>query len=274
MEYLGYIAAGVAAFCFGSFNLPLKYTKGEEPDAMVYQLYMNVAIVLQSLLFIIVYGFPFSQFDILLGVISAALWMASSLMAIIAVQRAGLAIAQGMWSASTITVSFLWGVLVFDTVPVSLPLSIVALGVLGVGIVGFSISGSQLLVSKEESQDLAPLASDSEDHYKGEVEHIQPDKGSKKLIIGIIVAACLGVTNGSMLAPGKFAPPGLVFIIVFGIGLAVVTPFYSVLYFGQHYFRKSKLPSFDPRVCIHALLSPFVLSAHSLVIVSALPLQA
>lgn len=60
-----------------------------------------------------------------------------------------------------------------------------------------------------------------------------------------------------MLAPGKFAPEGIQFIILFGIGIAgtfsipcifsvsVVTPVFAALYFTGYYIKEKNMPAFD-----------------------------
>lgn len=97
MDWSGYGAAVGAAVFFGSFNLPLKWlTQRVAVDPVLYQSSMAVGVALSVL---VVLPASFS----ILGILSAALWLTSSLFAIFAVNRAGLAVAQGVWSGSTST---------------------------------------------------------------------------------------------------------------------------------------------------------------------------
>jgi len=53
-------------------------------------------------------------------------------------------------------------------------------------------------------------------------------------LFGILCAASLALTNGSMLVPIKYSPveaQGINFLVSFGIGVIVVTPLISAIYF-------------------------------------------
>ena len=100
-------------------------------DPMVYQIWMNIAIFLTSWGALIWYPLYLEPWAIL----SAALWMTASILSIFAVNNIGMSIAAGIWCGVSMITSFLWGALVFEKEhPVkSLPLAILALGVLIVG---------------------------------------------------------------------------------------------------------------------------------------------
>jgi len=227
----GYITVLIAMLFFGSFSIPLKLerTQRARPDPMVYQIYMNIAIFFSSFLVM-------SYNDILLtpwGILSAALWVFSSILATFAVTNAGLAVSQGTWAGCTIIVSFFWGAVIFQQPLSNLLLSLLALLMLMLAIAGISIAGSDLLVTEQKKphvmDDPLPMADDP--GYRPIEENTSP---AKKKWIGIFCAAFLSITNGSMLAPIHYAPTnvqGINFIVSFGIGVLGVTPLFAVIYF-------------------------------------------
>lgn len=61
------------------------------------------------------------------GVVGAAIWVGNGTVAIIAVQKAGLSIAQALWSGLSIFVGFVWGAYVFEEPVKDLGMSFLAL---------------------------------------------------------------------------------------------------------------------------------------------------
>jgi len=227
-SYYGYLAALCAIFMFGSFNIPLKSNRTQQanPDPMVFQIYMNVAIFLSSWLVLSYNPLYLTSW----GILSAVLWMISSLLSIFAIQNAGLAVSQGIWSGFTIIVSFLWGVLAFQQKPNNIGVSIVGLLMLLVGIGGISIAGSDLLDRWKLKSSQDELKIDS----SVDLTSVSETPAKNNSLFGIICAASLALTNGSMLVPIKFSPPeaqGINFLVSFGIGVIVITPMISAIYF-------------------------------------------
>jgi multidrug transporter EmrE-like cation transporter len=108
---------------------------------MIFQIYLNCSIFVTSWLVLSYNPIYVTAW----GILSAALWMISSLLSIFAIQNVGLAVSQGIWSGFTIIVSFLWGALAFEQKPNNIGLSILGLIMLMVGIGGISLSGSDIL---------------------------------------------------------------------------------------------------------------------------------
>jgi len=228
-SYYGYLAAVGSILLFGSFNLPLKSerTQRANPDPMVFQIYLNISIFASSWL---VLGYT-ELYLTAWGIMSAFLWMISSLLSIFAIQNVGLAVSQGIWSGFTIIVSFMWGALAFQQKPNNIGLSVVGLGMLMVGIAGLSIAGSNILDRWKKK----PMTVDSRlEHSSVELTPITEDTPKKNSLFGLICAASLAITNGSMLVPIKFSPTeaqGINFLVSFGIGVIVITPVFSAIYF-------------------------------------------
>ena len=59
--------------------------------------------------------------------VGAAIWVGNGTVAIIAVQKAGLSIAQALWSGLSIFVGFVWGAFVFNEPVTDLSMSFLAL---------------------------------------------------------------------------------------------------------------------------------------------------
>jgi len=163
------------------------------------------------------------------GILSAAIWVFSSILSIFAINNAGLAVSQGLWSGATIIVSFLWGALYFETILRSVPASVVALGLIVLGIAGISVAASNLLDPKEDAEAETLL-----DREERSVNSDEEKKPVKRTWLGIACALGLSITNGTMLVPIQLAPKefhGINFIVSFGIGVLAVTPVFALIYF-------------------------------------------
>jgi glucose uptake protein GlcU len=160
-EVYGYLAVLGAIFFFGSIGVMIKSKKLAEAkvDAMVFQLYYSLAIFISSWLVLTYKPFVFTYW----GIVGAALWVPASILTIFAIKYTGLSISQGIWSGSSIIVSFLWGAIFYPMIDPhkddkgksntdevkSFPLSAVALAVLCVGILGLSLSGTQTIADMQ-----------------------------------------------------------------------------------------------------------------------------
>lgn len=90
-------------------------------DPLAYQFYKSLVCFSTSWLVLTYNPFRFTWW----GTVGATIWVANGVMAIMAIQKAGLGIAQTTWSALSIFVSFIWGAFVFHEPIKSLPLSFV-----------------------------------------------------------------------------------------------------------------------------------------------------
>jgi len=167
----GYFSSAVAAFFLGSYGVPLKVgvMKKMKPDPMVVHIFISIAIFGSSwLILIFVNTVPFKFTP--LGIISASLWLTSIIFSIIGKNTIGMGVTQGISSASTIIISFLWGHLIFQE-----PIDDLALSVLGIvfvvaGIAGITLSSSDLL-EKFFSIDATDYT-----FSESEIERLNPDR--------------------------------------------------------------------------------------------------
>jgi len=245
---LGYIAVCGAIVFFGSFAVPLKMKRVQEADVdpVVFQLYYSLSIFCSSWIVLTYVPFVFTPF----GIVGASLWVPASILSIAAINYLGMSISVGIWCGVTVITSFLWGALAFpsDNPVKNFPLSIVALMLLIIGIIGLSISDSSFIkdlgklrkshmdinnVESTQTLDGSPLLLRSSE-YRKSISTSSKERSHKEIIIGLLCALILGVMNGSMMVPLHFTPPdatGINYIVSFGIGVLIVTPICSILYF-------------------------------------------
>jgi len=149
-ELYGYLSAVGAVVFFGSIGLMIKSRNVTEAkvDPMIFQLYYSLAIFISSWFVLSYEPFVFTYW----GIVGAALWVPASILSIFAIKYIGLSIAQGVWSGSSILVSFLWGSIFYHMIDdspkyehtvKSIPLAVVALATLCIGILGLAVSGTK-----------------------------------------------------------------------------------------------------------------------------------
>lgn len=100
----------------------------------------------------------------------AAIWVGNGTVAIIAVQKAGLSIAQALWSGLSIFVGFVWGAFVFDEPIKDLGMSFLSLILMVRFFFVFCFSGENIsfpLVARPTSPAVAPRVRCVYIHDKG-----------------------------------------------------------------------------------------------------------
>jgi len=250
----------------------------------VIQIYMNIAIFITSWLVLTYNPFVFTPW----GILSAALWITSSLLSIVGINNIGLALAQGIWSGSTILVSFLWGALWFNKIK-NIGLAVLGLILLLLGIFILALSNTGLIEKyfticvlrrglddvdvdvdeekeKEEEERSRMLVPSHDSEINSKRLSIGPDEeipafdekkteeeepNPRKPLLGLAAVLLLGITNGSMLVPLQFAPKdasGISYLVSFGIGIAIVTPFFVGFYCLFTYLRSRTLLAMKPKI--------------------------
>jgi len=209
---------------------------------MVLQIYMNLAIFASSWLVIVPPNRPNFDFDPL-ALISSSLWVTSNILYIFALKNIGAGAAQGISSFTTILVSFLWGILVFDESIGTMSFAVLGIICLAAGIAGMTISGSDMLekffAEEEEPQHqdaevekLLPPERRSANLYTLNISWGHPSESGTKTLIGVACSCLLGLTNGTMLVPIKYSKySGQIFIVAFGTGVIVATIIFALVYF-------------------------------------------
>lgn len=91
-----------AILAWGSFTVPMKAeaVKAAQLDAMVFQGYMCLGIVLSSCILLAIPGVQWQW--TWWAVLSAVLWVPGSLCSVLAVNHLGIAVAQGVWSGTSV----------------------------------------------------------------------------------------------------------------------------------------------------------------------------
>lgn len=134
-ENCGWAAAVIAVLAWGSFGAPLKTTAKVEVNFFVMQTYKTVICFLTSWLVLLLgVDLRWSNW----GIVSGLFWVPGAACGIYGIRNAGLAIAQGTWSAIQVTVSFVFGIIIFKEGVKSIYRTICAFIVLTIGLVGMS----------------------------------------------------------------------------------------------------------------------------------------
>ncbi|KAG2378102.1 hypothetical protein C9374_008724 [Naegleria lovaniensis] len=133
-EWFGWIGVAVCILTWGTFTAPLKikYVRDVNFDPMIYQFYFSAVVFLLSFLVLAWNEWYFSWY----GVAGAAIWIPSSIFSIIAVDKLGLSVAQGLWSGVVILTNFIWGVTLFQSKIGNIYLTVLGLVLMVLGIVG------------------------------------------------------------------------------------------------------------------------------------------
>jgi glucose uptake protein GlcU len=260
---VGWVAVVLSILTFGSFALPMKsppVLASADVGPMGFQIYMSVSIVITSALVLITQEWSFTW----LGTASAALWVPTSLLSLVAVKFIGISVGQSIWAGITVIISFIWGVALFGEHPASLGLALLGLVMILAGIVGLSVCNSEAIkrcgkkrVLTDEAEQL--LAADRIND-----EPVAAPVNKRAFLFGFLAALGCGITNGTMLVPAKFAAElngnvtvvvngtatqhfvsysGQGFIVSFGIGVAIVTTAISIIYYLVMWQRPVLRPS-------------------------------
>eukprot|EP00227_Mantoniella_beaufortii_P020739 CAMPEP_0197602254 /NCGR_PEP_ID=MMETSP1326-20131121/36855_1 /TAXON_ID=1155430 /ORGANISM="Genus nov. species nov., Strain RCC2288" /LENGTH=136 /DNA_ID=CAMNT_0043169585 /DNA_START=19 /DNA_END=425 /DNA_ORIENTATION=- len=130
----GFAAALASTLFFGSFGVPIKSPAivKAQVDPVIFQCYKTSACFCTCWLALLFVEFKFTWW----GVVGAAIWVVNGTVAIVAVQKAGLSVAQALWSGLSIFVGFVWGAYVFEEPIKDVYMSFVALMLMAVGMAG------------------------------------------------------------------------------------------------------------------------------------------
>jgi glucose uptake protein GlcU len=113
MSSTGWMSAFISCIAFGSFAVPVKVKRAREcnVDPLVFQSYKTFMCFITSFLTIPIFNVDFNFTPY--GIVSGIFWVPAGVAAIYAVQNAGLAVSQGLWSSIIVLVSFTWGIFFF-----------------------------------------------------------------------------------------------------------------------------------------------------------------
>jgi glucose uptake protein GlcU len=134
-ENCGWVAAIVAVIAWGSFGAPLKTSAKVEVNFFVMQTYKTV-ICFITCWFVLLLGVDLRWSN--WGIASGLFWVPGAACGIYGIRNAGLAVAQGTWSAIQVLVSFVFGIIIFQEGVKSVYRTMCAFILLTVGLVGMS----------------------------------------------------------------------------------------------------------------------------------------
>jgi len=152
---------------------------------------------------------------------------------------------------------FLWGILAFpEKNPIkNYYLTFTGLLFLILGIIGTSLSRTDKIrnIGKPKETGRSAPALDISQGAKSpllaSVQGVENRPNPLHAIFGVLCALTLGVLNGSMMVPLNYAPKssqGINYIVPFSIGVLLVTPVFSILYF----LIIRKIPQFHIRYAL------------------------
>lgn len=153
-ESCGWASGIIAAFCLGSFGVPIKFISSTtHVDPLVMQTYKSVVCFMTCWLVIpLGESVKFTP----LGILSGLFWVPGATAGIYGIRNAGLAISVGTWSSIIVMISFFWGVLVFHEQVRTMAGAIGAAVVLILGLLGMSVysapTGTGTMKNSEEEQ--------------------------------------------------------------------------------------------------------------------------
>ncbi|XP_057819219.2 uncharacterized protein LOC131032301 isoform X1 [Cryptomeria japonica] len=242
---IGLLAAFGSALFFGSYAVPIKMPAALSLDPFVFQSYKSTACFMTSWLVLLYTPYRFTWW----GMLGALIWVTNGVMAISAVRWAGIGIAQSLWSGLSIFIAYIWGAYVFKEHLKShflslLALLIMTLGMIGIGIAVSGVKGLPSLldvwlklevnfVSKKDCPKYNCIK--VEDSSQPFIKGMTPDAGrvkgdcdhqSNNLVKGILCAVLVGAMNGSFMIPLKYANKdvvGVEYLVSFGIGSMTMT---------------------------------------------------
>jgi len=228
---------------FGSFGVPIKSPAvvAAKVDPVVFQLYKSTACFTTCWLALLYVDFKITIW----GFVGAAIWVVNGTLAILAIQKAGLGVAQSTWSGLSIFVSFFWGAVVFGEPVRSMTSCLFALVLMAAGMLGLALAASGKFketahLKGEEEEEALLLAEDGKDNDKYSRCNNQNFK------VGMAAAVYVGIANGSFMTPLKYANQevtGLEYLISFGIGSMLMTIIMAVCYFAFRHMIGRPIPS-------------------------------
>ncbi len=156
----GFLAAIGGAICYGTYGVPIKATKDIDAHPLVLQSYKTLVVfAASSLVFLLEEQPRWTSYGLLAGL----LWVCGGTLGILAIRKAGIATAVGIWSSIMVIINFVWGILVFHEPVHSLTTTCGAFFILGIGLVGMTKFSSP---GKSDDSDEEEELSDLEEYEK------------------------------------------------------------------------------------------------------------
>lgn len=284
---LGMLAAIGSLLFFGSYAVPIKMPAALSLDPFVFQFYKSTTCFLTSWLVLLYTPFKFTWW----GILGALIWVTNGVLAIVAVRWAGIGVSQSLWSGLTLFTAYIWGAYVLKEPLKNHSLSILALVVMALGMigVGFAVSEktvfqslldillklnpcstkikdcSQLSCIDAQDSSEALITCETTNNCRVEEEYgDQKYEKQNKLVKGALCAILVGTLNGSFMVPLKYAHKdvvGVEYLVSFGIGAMTMTIILLGIYMTALAFHGRSMPSlYLPGAAGPAFLAGFLWS--------------
>jgi multidrug transporter EmrE-like cation transporter len=246
---VGWLSVLAAWAAFGTFAVPIKSATIRRANVhpVIYQLAKTTWVGFGAL-----FSIAFTETVVFTpwGLLSGLLWVPAGVAAVYAVPRAGVSVAQGVWSGIGAIVPFVWGVAFFNERVASLEAAFGGLSLLVCGVV--LMSAAPALLSKKDREEAESDSAERDDFAEGERTGLlgetaeqsvnqstatapkkratAPSRGD--MLRGIAAAVFNGVWGGSVMTPLLLARrdgalPGkhnqaMEYMLSFFVGSAVV----------------------------------------------------
>jgi len=257
---------------WGTYPVPFKHpsvVKGNI-DPFVFQFLKSACVMITSVLILFWKDFYFTHW----GFVGAALWIPSGLLFITAVKLTGVAFAAPIANGVQVIISFCWGAFYFKEKVHNPYLSVLAMFIMILGMIGISIAVNyeKLQKAKQERLQLLSINVAEQGGEQSDAEKIrlikpkqdpqqqqqQTKPGKSKemasFMLGITCAIIGGFFGGTQNVPLKHAPKeahGIQYIFSFGIGAVCVITVASLIYLIVRVFiLKIGMPIVNPKVSL------------------------
>jgi len=263
---------------WGTYPVPFKSPAAKKAncDPFAFQFMKSSMVFITSWLILTWRPFTFTAW----GLVGAALWIPAGLTFITSVKLTGVAFATPISNGAQVIVSFCWGAFYFKETVHSAGLSVLAMFIMILGMIGISVSvnweqiqakrreraaqqGSQysINVAATPSYEKAPLLDKQQannkylDSYVVVPEEKKPEteQSRSKFLFGVACALACGFFGGTQNVPLKHAPPeahGIQYVISFGIGAVAVIAAYTLVYCIVRFAMGWGLPTVNPKISL------------------------
>jgi len=264
----------IGAWLFwGTYPVPFKHPSvvKENIDPFVFQFLKSASVFVTSWLILTWKPFLFTYW----GFVGAALWIPAGLLFITSVKLTGVAFATPIANGVQVIVSFCWGAFFFKEKVHNPYLSVLAMLIMILGMIGISIAVNYEKMQKAKLERLQALTinvaeqSESEQSDAEKIRLIKPKQDQQKnqqqtksskskefvtFCLGIGCAIVSGFFGGTQNVPLKHAPEaahGIQYIFSFGIGSVCVITAASIIYVLVRVFiLRIGLPIVKPKVSL------------------------
>ena len=184
-----------------------------------------------------------------LGLVAGALLVVALGASFLAIEKIGVALAQGTFGGTAIIVSYVWGTIIFGETPSNVALSVCGLLLLIVGVLCIAMTKTitaYVFAAPGDGRASEPLLHDPERPMsESKTEEESSAAGGNSQLVGIAWALVVGFSGGSILAPSHYTTPeegGLAFIPSFGFGAMLASPLLTLCWFGLY---EKKMPEWN-----------------------------